>query len=94
MPSDEQVKNNLFKNGEQDTQVTGPMCFSKFEVKGIGNKSFMSGFAWKTERAVTSFSPLSFTYLSTFFFTSRIDLGGKFARISTASCFHLTDVSY
>ena len=59
VPSDEQVKNSLFKNGEQETPETGPMCFSKLEVNGAGKSILISGLAWKTDAAVTSFSPLS-----------------------------------
>jgi len=59
VPSDEHVKNNLFRNGEQETPETGPICFSKFEVNGAGYSNLMSGLAWNTDAAVTSFSPLS-----------------------------------
>ena len=55
----EHVKNSLFKNGEHETPETGPICFSKFEVNGTGNNDLISGFAWNTEFAQISFSPLS-----------------------------------
>jgi hypothetical protein len=47
-PSTLQVKKSRFMKGLHASPVTGPMCFSKFDVKGEGYNYLISGFELNT----------------------------------------------
>jgi hypothetical protein len=47
-PSTLQVRNSLLMKGLQVSPVTGPICFSKLDVKGEGYNNLISGLALNT----------------------------------------------
>ena len=47
-PSTLQVRKSRFMKGLHASPVTGPMCFSKFDVKGEGYNYLISGFELNT----------------------------------------------
>ena len=47
-PSTLQVRKSRFMKGLQERPVTGPICFSKFEVNGDGYSNLISGLALNT----------------------------------------------